>query len=59
MKLTIMYAIVIPPKYLGDLVRIREKSGVSIRKQILLAVEDHIIRDGKISKTAGTKSPRS
>lgn len=40
-----MYSLIIPPKYLGDLVRIREKTGVSIRKQILLAIETHIIHD--------------
>lgn len=36
------YAIVVPPKYLGDLVAIREATGVSIRQQILNAIENWI-----------------
>jgi hypothetical protein len=36
------YAIVVPPKYLGDLVGIREATGVSIRQQILNAIENWI-----------------
>jgi hypothetical protein len=36
-----MYALVIPPEYLGKLVKIREKTGTSIRKQVLTAIEKH------------------
>lgn len=44
------YALVIPPKYLGDLVKIREKTGKSIRGQILESVELHIKKSKKIVK---------
>lgn len=37
-----MYALVIPKEYLGDLVRIRDKTKISIRQQILKAIAQHI-----------------
>ena len=36
------YALVVPPDLLSGLYNIREKTGVSIRKQILLAVDRHL-----------------
>ena len=37
-----MYSLEILPKYLGELVTIREKTGVSIRQQVFGAIEKHI-----------------
>lgn len=36
------YAVVIPPKYLAELVAIREATGISIRGQIMNAIENWI-----------------
>ena len=44
------YTLVIPPEYLGDLVAIREKSGKSIRKQILESIQNHIREAKKNNK---------
>ena len=48
------YALVIPPQYLGDLVRIREKTKISIRRQILQSIEKHIA-ESKKTKNEDTK----
>lgn len=42
-----MYALVVPPEYLKHLVKIREKTGKSIRKQILESVDKHIAETKK------------
>ena len=36
------YSLVVPPDLISGLYSIREKTGVSIRKQILLAVDRHL-----------------
>ncbi len=46
------YALVIPPQYLGDLVKIREKTKTSIRKQILQSIEKHIAESKKTKNTS-------
>lgn len=46
------YALVIPPQYLGDLVKIREETKISIRKQILQSIEKHIAESKKTKKNS-------
>ncbi|GEM_PF-3338666 len=46
------YSLVIPPKLISELYFIREKTKVSIRKQILQSVEKHI----KKSNSRGDKN---
>ena len=46
-----MYSLVIPPEYLKHLVKIREKTGISIRKQILQSIDKHIAKSKYIKNT--------
>ena len=41
-----MYSLVIPPELLPDLVEIRRRTGISIRRQILDSILDHIAKSG-------------
>ncbi len=41
-----MYSLVIPPELLGELCRIREKTGISIRRQIINAISFQIKSEG-------------
>jgi hypothetical protein len=40
------YALIIPSEYLGDLVAIRTATGMSIRKQVLIAIDSWIKEKG-------------
>ena len=45
-KVPKMYSLVIPPELLPDLVEIRRRTGISIRRQILDSILDHIAKSG-------------
>lgn len=46
-----MYSLVVPKEMVTELYLIREKTGISIRKQILTAVLKHIKSSKRLSKT--------
>jgi hypothetical protein len=39
-----MYSFVVPPEYLGRLAEIREETGTAIRRQIVNAIEEYLLR---------------
>ena len=45
-----MYSLVIPPEQVKKLFYIREKTGISIRKSIIDAINNHIKKCNKITQ---------
>jgi len=50
-----MYSLVIPPDLIKELYEIRERSGISIRKQILDACWRHVNLQNEFNRTRGEK----